>query len=216
MAPIWVDTEAIHPLRAPEGSCPTVLYSGNMGRKQGLWQVIEMAARLREIRPDIPVVLRGEGNQAAPLRAAVRERGLDNVAFLPLLAVERLNQGLNEGDIHVVPQNPDAADFAVPSKIFSIMAAARPFVATARPGSGLARLEGESGAFVCVPPGAPDAFADAVRDLAEDIPRRRAMGARGRQYVLDHCSRTRVLNDLMATVEGEPDRRGGTMRCATS
>ena len=36
------------------------------------------------------------------------------------------------GDIHLVPQNPNTAAFAVPSKVFNIMAVGRPFVATAQ------------------------------------------------------------------------------------
>ena len=97
-------------------------------------------------------MLRGRGSQAEHLAAEIAAKGLRNVQIADLLPPERLNAGLAEGDIHLVPQDPDAADFAVPSKIYNIMAAGRPFIATARPDSVLWRLQQECGGFVCVPP----------------------------------------------------------------
>ncbi len=35
---------------------------------------------------------------------------------LTLMPRERFNESLAEGDVHLVPQDPEAADFAVPSK----------------------------------------------------------------------------------------------------
>jgi colanic acid biosynthesis glycosyl transferase WcaI len=48
----------------------------------------------------------------------------------------------------LAPQNPSGAAFAVPSKIYSIMAAGRPFICTAEEGSPLDRLRAVSNAFI--------------------------------------------------------------------
>lgn len=194
--PIWVDTARIRPTPAPAGGQLTVMYSGNLGRKQALSQVIALADALRQRQARVRVVLRGQGNQGHALIREAAERGLDNIEFLPLLPAERLSEGLAEGHIHLVPQNPDAADFAVPSKVFAIMAAGRPFVATARGGSQLMKLQERSQAFLCIPPDDAGAFADAVIRLAEDAALREAMGARGRRYVVENHAREKVLGDL--------------------
>jgi colanic acid biosynthesis glycosyl transferase WcaI len=191
VVPLWVDTEAIVPL--PESDPPSVLYSGNLGRKQGLGQIIELARELQLQAPEVQVIIRGSGNQSAMVESAVAENGLANVRIEPLLPDSELNRGLAEGAVHLVPQNPDAADFAMPSKTFNIMAAGRPFVATAGPGSALWRVQRETGAFECVPPDQPERFAQAVLDLLRDQSRRKALGAAGRDYVEQQHSRQSVL-----------------------
>lgn len=198
--PIWVDPDLIHPLERPPHERPTILYSGNLGRKQGLSQVIELAALLRARGSPLPIVIRGGGTQARALAEEIRARGLDNVTLAPLLPPERLNEGLASGDIHLVPQDPNAADYAVPSKIFGIMAAGRPFVATARPGSTLWRLREESDAFLCVPPNDIGSLAETVLRLAEDEALRARLGASGRRYVVQHYSKRHVLERLLAAI----------------
>ena len=200
--PIWVDVDAIHPLPANGRESPTVVYSGNFGRKQGLDQVLDLAARLQQTRPDISIVLRGQGSQAEHLAAEIAARRLNNVRVTDLVPADRLNAGLAEGDIHLVPQDPEAADFAVPSKIFNIMAAGRPFIATARPGSVLGSLQQECGGFLCVPPHDAQRFSDAVMSLAENATLREEMGARARRVVVERFAKQRILGDLLAALHG--------------
>lgn len=200
--PIWIDTDAIYPCRNETVGPITVLYSGNFGKKQGLRQILDVAKLLQHAKSDIRLVLRGEGREAEVLRQTALELGLRNVEFRPLLPPERLNEALAEGDIHLVPQNPQGADFAVPSKIFAIMAAGRPFIATAEPGSLLSRMCEETGAFACVPPNDPQAFAEALLALAADRTRRDELGARGRAHVLERHAKPKVLRDFANVLHG--------------
>jgi len=196
VVPIWVDTEAIRPLPRPDGQPVRVLYSGNLGRKQGLGQIVALAEELQRRGSPIEIILRGDGSQARDLAAEVAARRLGNVRFADLLPRERLSEALAEGDIHLVPQEPEAAEFAVPSKVFGIMAAARPFVATAYPASPLARLRDASGAFVCVAPGDTSALTEAVLSLAADADARIELGGRGRMFVEQYLAKPRVLGSF--------------------
>jgi colanic acid biosynthesis glycosyl transferase WcaI len=81
------------------------------------------------------------------------------------------------------------------------MAAGRPFVTTARPGSPLWDMASDSGAFVCVPPYDTDSFADAVLRLARDEPLRRALGDLGRQFVEQKYSKEAVTRQLLRHLE---------------
>jgi colanic acid biosynthesis glycosyl transferase WcaI len=191
--PLWVDTDQIQPIeRTPDASIK-VLYSGNLGRKQGLGQVVAMAEELARRRPDIEIVLRGNGNQMGELSADIAQRRLGNVRLVELRPSEGLASALAAGDIHLVPQNPEAAAFSVPSKVFNIMAVGRPFIATALPGSTLWNLQRRSGAFLCVPPNEPCHFAEAVLRLADDLQLRRELGRRGRAFVEEHYAKSRIL-----------------------
>jgi colanic acid biosynthesis glycosyl transferase WcaI len=194
--PIWVDTGRMKPLPRPEGMPPTVIYSGNFGRKQGLDQVLDCAQILKAELPQANVILRGGGSTEAELRSEAARRGLANVRFEPLLPAERLAEGLAASDLLLVPQEPSASDFAVPSKIYTIMAAGRPMVATAGEGSPLWKLAQDCGGILCVPPRDPQAFARAVLDLMQDGERRARMGAAARRYAVEVVDRERVLSAL--------------------
>lgn len=200
VVPLWVDTDAIVPM--PERDPPSVLYSGNLGRKQGLEQVIRLARDLQDRAPEVRILVRGGGNQAPELHAAIESQGLRNVQIEALLPKAELNRGLAEGAVHLVPQNPQAADFAMPSKIFNIMAAGRPFVATAGPGSALWRVQRQSQAFVCVLPDDAELLVDSVLGLLQDDAKRRELGAAGRCYVEINYGRSRVLSQFSRLLEG--------------
>jgi colanic acid biosynthesis glycosyl transferase WcaI len=196
--PIWVDTTAIRPERAPRSDVLTVMYSGNFGRKQGLMQIVDMAERLQQRGSPVRILLRGEGSEGARIAAEISTRGLRHVRLAPLTPPDELSSSLAQGAIHFVPQDANAADFAVPSKVYAIMASGRPFVATARPGSQLWDLSVRSQAFLCVPAGDTDAIADAVERLARDPAFRIKLGCNGRRYALRHHDKALVLGRFHA------------------
>lgn len=201
VVPLWVDIDRIQAIEPVTNPSVKVLYSGNLGRKQGLGQVVAMAAELERRRPEIEIILRGNGNQVGPLASEIADRGLGNVRLTELQPNENLGAALAVGDIHLVPQNPEAAAFAVPSKVYNIMAVGRPFVATALPDSTLWNLQRQSGAFLCVPPNEPGRFADAVLKLADDTSMRHDLGRRGRAFVEQHYAKPVVLGTLMRHLE---------------
>ena len=206
--PPHVDADAVRPLPRPEGQPPTVLYSGAFARKQGLEQVLEMAGHLRSLRPDARVLLRGQGGIEEELKAQAAALGLSNVEFAPLAPKDKLAEGLAEGDVHLVPQKPEGAAFAMPGKAVTILAAGRPFVCTCLPGSALARLEAEAGAYLSTPPEQPLAMAEAVAALLNDPARRAAMGRRGRAWVEANATRRVALARYAALLlpNGSTDR----------
>lgn len=201
VVPLWVDTDQIKAAAPVARPAVKVLYSGNLGRKQGLNQVVALAEQLAASRPEIEIILRGNGSQGRELAAEIARRGLGNVRLTELQPNEALGPALAAGDIHLVPQNPEAAAFAVPSKVFNIMAVARPFVATALPGSVLWELQRESGAFLCVPPDEPLTFAEAVLRLADDAHLRQELGRRGREFVELNYAKPRVLGQFMSRLD---------------
>lgn len=203
--PIWVDTDAITATAPRPGPARTALYSGNLGRKQGLTQLIEAADELARRKSEITVRLRGNGSERPMLEQEIRSRALANVELCDLIPADRISAALAEGDIHLVPQDPAAADYAVPSKIYGIMAAARPFVATANPGSTLWKLQAECRAFLCVSPNDPVALANAVMKLSDNADMRRDLGERARTYVTAHCSKASSLERLVADIDQPRD-----------
>jgi len=199
--PNWVDTALIFPLSVPQKVLRKelnisdgkiiVLYSGNMGRKQGLEHVIETARHLQQTQAKIQFVLCGDGAVRSDLESEAE--GLPNIQFLPLQPPEKLNQLLNTADIHLLPQRADAADLVMPSKLSGMLASGKAVIATANPGTEVAEIVGRLG--VVTPPGNALALADAILGLAKDPERRRSLGQKGLDWVIANGSREKVLND---------------------
>lgn len=201
--PNWVELDRVYPRSSPsplrrewelEDSDLVILYSGNMGEKQGLEVLVEAAERLRT-RADIRFLLCGDG--AARPRLERLAQGLGNVLFKPLQPSERLNDLLNLADIHVLPQRADAADLVLPSKLTNMLASGRPVVATASPGTQVAELV--EGCGMVVPPGDSGALADAVTRLSADAERRHSLGRGARELACRLWDKDRLLSQAFAT-----------------
>lgn len=186
--PNFVDTERIRPAPADNGyraefdltGRTVVMYAGNVGMSQSLDLLVEAARRFRD-RPEVVFVVNGGGSAREPLMASAA--GLDNIRFVDMQPRERLPDVLAAGDVHVVPLKRGLARSSVPSKLYSILAAGRPVLASVDPGTEVATTLERAGAGVSVPPEDPDAFCGALGDLLDDPSRRAAMGASGRSFV---------------------------------
>ena len=96
-------------------------------------------------------------------------------------------------DIHLVVQKHKASDLVMPSKLGNILAAGRPFIATARPETELGRVTLESQAGLLVPPEDAGALAQAIVDLARDRDVRRKMGLKARQFAEARLGRDKIM-----------------------
>jgi colanic acid biosynthesis glycosyl transferase WcaI len=185
--PNWVDVAAIRPdnravatYRIELGIARetiVALYSGNMGKKQGL-EILAQAASLTRSREDLIWVFCGDGAGRGDFEQLCT--GLPNVRWLPLQPLERLGELLTMADIHLLPQRADVADLVMPSKLTGIMASNRPVVATARAGTEVASVVAGCGVLVECDDAA--AFSAAVLALADDMPRRITLGRAARTY----------------------------------
>ena len=187
--PNWVDSDAIYPilgrsmLRDEWGIARdsiVVLYSGNMGEKQGLEILVE-AARILASEKRILFVVSGDG--ASRQRLETSATVLDNIRFTPLQPASRLNELLNLADIHILPQRADVASLVMPSKLLGMLASGRPVVATATADSELAGIVSRCG--VVVPPGEALGMAMALRSLAHDPEQRSRLGVAARALCVE-------------------------------
>ncbi|MFD6530451.1 glycosyltransferase [Streptomyces sp. NPDC060184] len=185
---------------------PVLLHSGNMGLKQGLDVLVDLA----RLAPDVRVVLMGDGNQREALRA--RATGLANLDFLPPAAAEDFTDVLAAADVLAVTQRASVLDMSVPSKLTSYFVSGRPVVASVADGGGTAEEVRRSGAGVLVRPEDPAALLAAVRHLAADRAEADRLGTRGVTYVAQHLSREAGLARFDALLAEALDNARGTAR----
>lgn len=188
--PNFVDTEAVRPAepdnayRAEHGLTGkrVVMYAGNVGFSQSLDLVLEVARRLAD-RPGVAFVINGGGSARPSLEARAAELGLTNVTFVDMQPRSRLPEVLAAGDVHVVPLKRGLAKASVPSKLYSILAAGRPVVASVDPGTEVARTVERAGAGATVDPEDADALHRALVALLDDDEGRAEMGRSARRFV---------------------------------
>ena len=166
------------------GDRTVVMYAGNLGFSQPLGLLIEAARSLRD-RDDLVFVINGGGSTLPALEEAAAD--LDNVVFVDLQPAERLPEVLAAGDVHVIALRRGLARASVPSKLYSILAAGRPVVASIDEGTEVPRVLAATGAGLSVPPDDAPALTEAIRTVV-DSPERPAMGADGRAFVEDWVS----------------------------
>lgn len=201
--PNFVDAERIVPTSRMTtyrqelgiGNETVVMYAGNVGYSQSLTMVIEAARQLSHVT----FVINGDGAARAELEQSAV--GLTNVRFAGYQPRERVSEVLASGDIHVVPLRAGLGAVSVPSKTYSILAAARPVVAAIDPGTEVTRILAASGAGISVPPDNVDAFVAALSELVSRGESVNEMGQRGREWVETHVSPMAVAHSYLELID---------------
>lgn len=167
------------------------LYSGNIANKQGIEIVVE-AARLLRHREDLSFVVCGQGPNRGELERQASD--LPNMIFRDLQPKARLGELLALATVHLLPQRGDAADLVLPSKLTNMLASGRPVVATAAPGTGLAREV--QGCGLLTPPEDGAAFAQAIEALLDDPALSAKLGTSARERATARWSRQAILAEF--------------------
>ena len=210
--PNWVDLATFHVDESTLQSKPkdfraqlkispdavVAMYSGNMGNKQGL-EILSEVARIcqqaeaeNKISPNslkIQFVFCGAGAAKGELVRACAD--LLNVKFLDLQPLEDLPALLRTADIHLLPQRAEVEDLVMPSKLTGMLASARAVVASSRVNTELAKVVTECG--LLVEPGDSHAFALAIQSLAANEGVRSKLGAAGKIYAEKHLDKEIIL-----------------------
>jgi colanic acid biosynthesis glycosyl transferase WcaI len=138
-----------------------ILYSGNIGEKQGLEIAIDVAEKL--INFDFIFVIVGQGAGKQKLENLVKKKKLTNVIFHSLQPYELLPALLKSADCHLVIQRRGAADSVLPSKLTNILAVGGNSVITAEPQTELGQLCNKyPGIAILVEPESIDSLSDGI------------------------------------------------------
>ncbi len=213
--PDWVDCSAIRP--APKDNPFSrengldrrfvVMHSGNIGLSQGLERVVDAAALLQS-HPEITVVFVGEGVKKSALQDRARKLGLNNVQFLPFAPKSRLIESFASADVFVVSLKEGLAGFIVPSKLYGILAAGRPYVAAVEPDSEVSEITRRHGCGLLAPSGKPEEIAARILHLYRNPADRQRMGARARaaSVEFDRPRQVKAYRVLFEEVHREASR----------
>ncbi len=176
------------------------MYAGAHGLSNDLETLLSAAMDLLP-RKDIKIILLGDGKDKPALQTRAARQGLDNVLFLPPVPKLEMPSILAAADACIAILKPvEMYKTTYPNKVFDYMAAGKPVILAI---DGVIRQVVDSArAGIYVPPGDPQALAQAIRHLADDRALALAMGQRGRVYVETHFDRTILASRLMQLMLG--------------
>ncbi len=198
--PNWVDETHIRPLPRKESlraelgfseADKVVIYSGNLGEKQGLELIIE-AAKHFSSQPDVKFLICGSGGGKARLKHLAEGYKLTNVSFQPLQPYERLSALLAAGDVHLVLQKKSASDLVLPSKLTGILAAGGCALVTAVPNTTLHNVIANHQMGIVVEPESTHALVEGINQAFQtDLTLFRQ---NARAYAKQHLSKEATLH----------------------
>lgn len=214
-----IDLQAIRPgadgasFRQRHGIGPdefVILYSGSLGLKQNLFDVVDAAMLLAGDAPDMRWVLVGEGENRDALAARIASAAAgQRVLLLPLQPEGELSAMFGAADVLLLSQLRSVKDTVIPSKLLMYMAAGRPIVAAVNQDSQAAVILRDALGGVIVEPEDPRALAAAVADLRTRAAELPAMGRRNRRYAERHFDRNAIVIAQQRVIELVMDREAG-------
>ncbi|MCF0051764.1 WcaI family glycosyltransferase [Dyadobacter chenwenxiniae] len=200
--PNWVDSGLICPLSRElslrkefgiNNDDKVVLYSGNLGEKQGLEIIIEVA-KLYKDQSNLHFVICGSGGGRDKLIRSAKELGLSNVKFYPLQPYENLSALLAMADIHLVLQKKSASDLVMPSKLTGILAAAGCVIVSAVPGTTLHEVITNHRMGILIEPENVAALAQGIEmALHEDL---NILRTNAREYAQKYLTKNTIIGNF--------------------
>lgn len=208
--PNWTDTEYFKPEQVTpdfkekyeiDPNNKVVLYSGAVGKKQGLECIIKSAALFTQEK--VTFIICGSGPFLEDLQALADNEGLSNILFLPLQDISVFNSFLNMADVHLVVQKSGAGDLLLPSKLTSILAVGGLPLITANHGTTLFSLTEKYDLGISVEAEHQEAFDQGLKIALEDSELNKKKRKNARSYALKFLNKSSILQNFDLLISKE-------------
>lgn len=184
-----------------------VLHAGNMGKKQGLDNVVNAARLASASNSRVRFVLMGNGNQRPALELA--GAGIERLEFVDSLPGDEFQHALKAADVLLVNELAGVRDMAVPSKLTSYFTAGVPVLAATDAASVTASEIEASGGGVRVDAADPSALLNAAERLGTDKDLSKLLGKQGKRFRDEILSETTAIghyNEFITSLATSRDR----------
>jgi colanic acid biosynthesis glycosyl transferase WcaI len=169
---------------------PRTLAMGNVGRTQGLEQVVRAFEQDKALESlDAKLVIAGSGVAASEVRASIET---PRVEMPGVLLGEALEPELRSAALGLVSQRHGLVEFNLPSKLMNYMAYGIPVLASVDPESETARIVRDSGAGWVTDPSDLRTFATKAAEVLHRPDWLQEASNAGRAYALRHFAPERV------------------------
>jgi glycosyltransferase involved in cell wall biosynthesis len=199
--PNFVDTDLYKPLNqkhdipsvfGSDNGKIKILYAGNIGFFQD-WAPVLFAAR-ELLEENIEFWIIGEGVQKESLEIEVQNQNLSNVRIFPYQSRELIPIINNYADIHFIAINQQMEQEGFPSKIYTIMACAKPIIVVTGLNTPLYNFLKDKNCSELITNNRNVNFTQAIRKLAFDKELRERLGNNGYTEIIKNYSKKVVVS----------------------
>lgn len=199
--PNFVDTDLYKPLKQ-KLELPSVfgndkrkikiLYAGNIGYFQD-WEPVLFAAK-ELLKDNVEFWIIGEGVQKEYLQTEVHNKNLINIRIFPYQSRELIPIINNYADIHFIAINQQMEQEGFPSKVYTIMACAKPIIVATGENTPLYSFLKDKNCSELVTSDRNVSFTNAIRKLAHNKELREEMGLNGYNEIIKNYSKKGVVS----------------------
>ena len=199
--PNFVDTDLYKPLKnlqslpeifGEDNKKIKILYAGNIGFFQD-WEPVIYAAKELSIE-NIEFWIIGEGVQKSYLEKEVCDHNLTNVRIFPYQRRELIPIINNHADIHFISINKQMEQEGFPSKVYTIMACAKPLIVITGDKTPLYNFLKDKNCAVLISDNRNLNFTNSIRKLAHNKELREEMGLNGYNEIIKNYSKKVVVS----------------------
>jgi colanic acid biosynthesis glycosyl transferase WcaI len=165
-----------------------IMYSGNHGLVHEFDAIAQLIRATRTVL-DLSFCFIGEGAWKQRLIQMSWAEGWSHAIFLPYQPKAELESSLAAADVHLVSLREGMEGLCVPSKLYGVLAAARPVIFIGPAESEVAQVIREAGCGSTVAPGDTDAAVKTLLTLYHDRSLLESEGRAARDYFDRHCNR---------------------------
>ena len=204
--PNWADTKSFFPifdkatLAAKFGydaDDQIILYSGAIGEKQGLIDMLKSAKALGKSNR-LKFVICGSGPYKDALIESARAMEINNVQFLPLQSTSSFNELLNLASVHLVLQKRSNNELFMPSKLTTILSVGGLVIVTAAENTNLFRLIMDNGMGLAIEPENDLLLTQAIQNASNSDNENVKKNALN--YASNHLEKNKVLMDYFSKI----------------
>jgi len=177
-----------------------IMHSGNIGLSQDFSSILKAVNSIK-YQSSFYLVFVGEGAGKELLEKEINCFSLKNILFLPYQPLDMLSFSLSMADLHVVSLKKGMAGAVVPSKVYGIMAAGRPYLAITDRESEPAQMALEFKCGLWAEAENPKEIAESINWAMDHPVELGEMGETGRRIAETKFDKNIVINEWFKLLE---------------
>ena len=172
-----------------------MVYAGNIGLAQEWNLIINLAKEIKDFKITIWIV--GEGVKKAYLQSEIKKNRLNNIKLLPYYD-RKIMPAINLfADIHFIAMNKKVEKYGFPSKVYSIMASAKPIIVVSSQDTPLVSFLKDKNAALLITDHSLSKLKKNLLELHNSVDLRNKLGSNGRQEIIKKYSKKVVIEQYV-------------------
>ena len=172
-----------------------MVYAGNIGLAQEWNLIINLAKEIKDFKITIWIV--GEGLKKAYLQSEIKKNRLNNIKLLPYYD-RKIMPAINLfADIHFIAMNKKVEKYGFPSKVYSIMASAKPIIVVSSQDTPLVSFLKDKNAALLITDHSLSKLKKSLLKLHNSVDLRNKLGSNGRQEIIKKHSKKVVISQYV-------------------